>query len=74
MCSPEARRMIGRGMHAETYNTVDDVPDEIWDAVAPPDFFFTRAFTEVMERSGVEDARYRYVVLLRTTSPRAWRR
>ena len=61
--------MIGRGMRAETYNTVDDVPDEIWDAVAPPDFFFTKAFTEVMERSGVEDARYRYVVLFEGDEP-----
>lgn len=50
-------------MRAETYDTVDKVPDPIWDAVASPDFFFTRAFTEAMERSGVEDARYRYVVL-----------
>ena len=61
--------MIGRGMRAETYNTVDEVPDEIWDAVAPPDFFFTRAFTEVMERSGVEDARYRYIVLFEDDKP-----
>ena len=61
--------MIGRGMRAETYNTVDEVPDEVWNAVAPPDFFFTKAFTEVMERSGVEDARYRYIILFEDDKP-----
>ena len=61
--------MIGAGMRAETYNTVDDVPDEIWGAVAPPDFFFTKAFMAVMEHSGVEDARYRYVILFEGEEP-----
>src|SRR4026209_861339 len=56
-------------MRAETYNSVDEVPDEVWNAVAPPDFFFTKAFTEVMERSGVEDARYRYVILYEGDEP-----
>jgi hypothetical protein len=56
-------------MRAETYDSVDEVPDAIWDAVTPSDFFFTRAFTEVMERSGVEDARYRYAVLYEGDEP-----
>jgi len=50
-------------MRAEIFETVDDVPDALWAASAPADFFFSRAFMEVMERSRVEDARYRYVVL-----------
>lgn len=50
-------------MHVEIFETVDDVPDALWTAVAPADFFFAKAFMEVMERSRVEDARYRYVVL-----------
>ena len=61
--------MIDAGMRAETYNTVADVPDALWDAVAPPDFFFAKAFMEVMERSGVEDARYRYVILFEGDEP-----
>jgi len=50
-------------MRAEIYETLDSIPEELWDAVAPPDFFFTRAFLRVMENSGVENAGYRYVVL-----------
>jgi hypothetical protein len=48
---------------------VDDVPDPLWHAVAPPDFFFAKAFLEVLQRSGVQDARYRYVVLLEGDEP-----
>ena len=51
-------------MRPETYQSAAEVPDALWDAAAPPDFFFTKAFMEVMERSGTEDARYRYVVLM----------
>jgi hypothetical protein len=50
-------------MRAETYDRLDEVPETLWSAVAPQDFFFTRAFLGVMEASGVENARYRYVVL-----------
>jgi len=56
-------------MRAEIYHSADNVPDGLWDAAAPPDFFFSKAFMNVMERSGVEDARYRYVVLFEGDEP-----
>ena len=49
-------------MRAEIHTRIDDVPD-VWEALAPPDFFFQRAFLRVMQESAVEDARFRYVVL-----------
>ena len=56
-------------MRAETYDMSDAVPEKLWHALAPPDFFFTRAFLQVMERSGVERARYRYLVLYAGDEP-----
>lgn len=57
-------------MRQTTYDSVEAVPEEIWNAVAPSElFFFTRAFMDVMERSGVEGAKYRYVVLFEGDEP-----
>ena len=48
----------------QVFTSIDDVPAETWDAVAPPGFFFFKvAFLRVQESSGVENARYRYVIL-----------
>jgi len=48
---------------AASFERIEDVPAETWDTLAPPDFFFQRGFLDVMARSGVEDARYRYLLL-----------
>lgn len=56
-------------MHEAIYARIDDVPDTLWDSIAPADFFFQRAFLRVMEESGVEDATYRYVMLLASDAP-----
>ncbi|MBR9988506.1 MAG: GNAT family N-acetyltransferase [Gemmatimonadetes bacterium] len=50
-------------MRVDTYSCARRIPAQVWDDVAPADFFFSRAFLRVMEESGVEDARYRYIVL-----------
>src|SRR5919202_2803361 len=51
------------------FETVAEVPDDLWDAAAPADFFFQKPFMQVMEESGVEDARYRYVLVLQRGLP-----
>ena len=50
-------------MREDVYTRIDDVPADHWDAIAPADFFFQRAFLRVMEDSAVEHARYRYLVM-----------
>jgi hypothetical protein len=50
-------------MRLITYARADHIPKRVWDAVAPPDFFFSRSFLRVMEESRVENARYRYIIL-----------
>ncbi len=50
-------------MRVLTFERIDAVPADLWDATAPPEFTFTRAFLRAMESSGVEQARYRYLLL-----------
>lgn len=56
-------------LHERFYHGIDDVPGPLWDAAAPADFFFRRDFLRVMEVSRVENARYRYVLLLEEGAP-----
>ena len=56
-------------LRPDTYDTLDEVPEKLWDVVAPPGLFFTRAFLQVMDRSEVENARYRYIVLCAGDEP-----
>jgi hypothetical protein len=56
-------------MRESIYASVEDVPGPLWDSIAPADFFFRRDFLEVMERSEVENARYRYVLLFSDDVP-----
>lgn len=56
-------------MRETIYTSADDLPVALWDAAAPGDFFFRRAFLQVMETSAVEGARYRYVVLIEDDAP-----
>lgn len=56
-------------MRAQIYTRIDDVPEALWESIAPPDFFFRRAFLRVMDDSRVENARYRYLVLLEDEAP-----
>jgi hypothetical protein len=52
-----------------SFTKVEDIPAAAWDAIAPADFFFQRSFLRVMQESGVEQARYRYVMLLEGDTP-----
>ena len=56
-------------MHVASFTRVEDIPAATWDAIAPADFFFQRSFLKVMQASAVEQARYRYLVLLEDTTP-----
>jgi hypothetical protein len=51
------------------FDTVDDVPGTLWASVTPDDFFFDLRFLRVMSESGVEAARYRYLVLYADDRP-----
>jgi len=52
-----------------SFTKVEDIPDASWDAIVPSDFFFQRSFLRVMQDSAVEQARYRYVMLLEANTP-----
>jgi hypothetical protein len=54
---------VTSSVDATAYSRLDDISGEVWDALVPPEFFFQRDFLRVMEASGVEEARYRYLVL-----------
>jgi hypothetical protein len=57
-------------MRIEVFDRLDEAAP-LWDEAAPEDFFFARPFLRVMQDSGVEGARYRYLVLLRDRRPAA---
>lgn len=56
-------------MRVLSFGRIDDVPAQLWETVAPEDFHFQRAFLRVMEVSDVEQARYRYLILLEGRAP-----
>ncbi|MEJ2186742.1 MAG: hypothetical protein P8Z36_12490 [Gemmatimonadota bacterium] len=56
-------------MRITDYDRVRDVPEPVWTAATPPDFFFRLPFLEVMQESGVEGARYRYLILRQGDQP-----
>lgn len=56
-------------MHVLSFTRVEDIPGASWDTIAPDDFFFQRSFLRVMQDSRVEQARYRYVMLLEDEAP-----
>lgn len=56
-------------MRIAEYARIADVPAALWAAAAPRDFFFRPEFLRVMEETRVEDARYRYLVLLEGGRP-----
>lgn len=58
-------------MKLAVYERLDDVPASLWDEVRPADFYFARAFLDVMQRSAVENAQYRYLVALQGHAPAA---
>lgn len=60
------------GIEVRSFDDVDQVPPAWWDPlVGPDDPQASRAFIRACQRSGVEDAKYRHVVLLRGGEPEA---
>jgi hypothetical protein len=58
-------------MHVRVYNRIADLPEDEWAAAGAPDFFFRTEFLSALAVSGVEQARYRYVVVTDAVGPAA---
>lgn len=56
-------------MRVLSFERIEGVPPALWESIAPTDFHFQRAFLSVMEGSAVEQARYRYLILLEDRVP-----
>lgn len=56
-------------MEIQVHTRLDTVSEALWERATPSDFFFRSDFLRVLSESGVEAARYRYVVLLDDGAP-----